>query len=164
MIQANVDTILDGSRYVIVVLDDEERKLVDALKRFAAKATSWTDYSNHFIKKVGEFYESRGLSRQEVIETPVWKIAEDIHGRLQIAAGEAEPSDYRDELELLIQTKFGNRRKFCQATGLSEDMLSHVLAGRKNFSIDTLKDALAKIGYTFHISPMTDFPFPSPRG
>jgi hypothetical protein len=156
MIQANINTTLDGSRYVIVVLDEEERKLVESLRRYADKATNWTEYRNYYIKKVGKFYESRGLSRQEVVETPAWKIAEGICGRLQVAAGEAEESDYRDELELLIQTKFGSRREFCKATGLSEDMLSHVLAGRKNFSIDKLGDALAKIGYTFHISPLTE--------
>jgi hypothetical protein len=156
MIQANINTTLDGSRYVIVVLDEEERKLVESLRRYADKATNWTEYRNYYIKKVGKFYESRGLSRQEVVETPAWKIAEGICGRLQVAAGEAEESDYRDELELLIQTKFGSRREFCKATGLSEDMLSHVLAGRKNFSIDKLGNALAKIGYTFHISPLTE--------
>lgn len=156
MIQANINTILDGSRYVVVVLDDEERKLLDALQRYTERNTNWTEFSNYYIKKVGKFYEDRGLSRQEVVETPVWKIAEGICGRLQVAAGEAEESDYRDELELLIQTKFGSRREFCKATGLSEDMLSHVLAGRKNFSIDKLGEALAKIGYTFHISPLTE--------
>ena len=156
MIQANINTTLDGSRYVIVVLDEEERKLVESLQRYADKTTNWTEYRNYYVKKVGKFYESRGLSRPEVVETPAWKIAEGICGRLQVAAGEAEESDYRDELELLIQTKFGSRREFCKATGLSEDMLSHVLAGRKNFSIDKLGDALAKIGYTFHISPLTE--------
>lgn len=156
MIQANINTTLDGSRYVIVVLDEEERKLIDALQRHGDKTKGWIEYRNYYIKKVGKFYENRGLSKQEVVETAVWKIAEGICGRLQVAAGEAEESDYRDELELLIQTKFGSRREFCNATGLSEDMLSHVLAGRKNFSIDKLGDALAKIGYTFHISPLTE--------
>lgn len=156
MIQANVNTTQDGLRYVIVALDEEERKLLDDLQRFGEKTTNWPEFRNYYIKKVGTFYESRGLSRQEVIETPIWKIAQDICGRLQIAQGEALPSDYRDELELLIQTQFGSRREFCNATGLSEDMLSHVLAGRKNFRIDTLSDALAKIGYTLHIAPLSD--------
>jgi len=156
MIQANVNTSREGLRYVIVPLDEDERKLLEDLQRFGEKTTNWPDFRNYYINEVGQFYEGRGLSRKEVIETPIWKIAQDICGRIQIAQGEALPSDYRDELELLVQTKFKSRREFCKATGLSEDMLSHVLAGRKNFRIDTLTDALAKIGYTLHIAPLDD--------
>lgn len=75
---------------------------------------------------------------------------------MQVAAGLARPSDYRDELETLIQSKFRTRRGFCQATGLSEDMLSHVLAKRKNLAVDTLAEALGKIGYALHIVPVPD--------
>lgn len=156
MIQTSVNTSQEGLRYVIVQLDEKERKLLEDLQRFGEETTNWPEFRNYYINKVGTFYESRGLSRKEVIETPIWKIAQDICGRIQIAQGEALPSDYRDELELLVQTKFGSRREFCKATGLSEDMLSHVLAGRKNFRIDTLTDALAKIGYTLHIAPLDD--------
>jgi hypothetical protein len=35
-------------------------------------------------------------------------------------------------------------------------MLSHVLAKRKNLSIQTLADALGKIGYSLHIAPIPD--------
>jgi hypothetical protein len=48
---------------------------------------------------------------------------------------------------------FSSRRAFCEATGLSEDMLSHVLAGRKDFALDTLTEALAKIGYGLPFLP-----------
>jgi hypothetical protein len=72
---------------------------------------------------------------------------------LGIAQGKTRLSDYRDELEHLILTRFKTRRQFCQATGLSEDMLSHVLARRKHLAIDTLNAALERIGYTLHISP-----------
>ena len=56
----------------------------------------------------------------------------------------------------LIHAKFRTRREFCEATGLSEDMLSHVLAKRKNLSIETLAEALAQIGYTIHITPLPE--------
>lgn len=156
MLHVNTDTTPYGLRCFFVALDEEERKLLEDLQQFGEETTNWPEFRNYYINKVGTFYESRGLSRKEVIETPIWKIAEDICGRIQIAQGEALPSDYRDELELLVQTKFSSRREFCKATGLSEDMLSHVLAGRKNFRIDTLTDALAKIGYTLHIAPLDD--------
>ena len=62
-------------------------------------------------------------------------------------------TDYRDALETLISDKFKTRKRFCDATGLSETMLSHVLARRKHLSIDALTDALAKIGYRLRILP-----------
>jgi hypothetical protein len=70
-----------------------------------------------------------------------------------IESGVASRGDYRDDLEHLIRTKFASRRAFCEATGLSEDMLSHVLAKRKNLAIETLADALDKIGYSLQIGP-----------
>lgn len=152
MIQASVYTDMDGTRYVLAVLDEAERQLIADLQAFAKKEKDWSVYSNFYTKTVGEFYKTRGLSRQQIIQTPVWRIAQDIGGRLQIDSGHARPSDYRGELELVIKNNFGSRREFCQVTGLSEDMLSHVLAGRKNFGIDTLAEALGKIGYALHIS------------
>jgi hypothetical protein len=156
MIQANVNSKVYGSRYEIVVLDKEERKLLDELEQCAGQVSDWGEYCNFYMKKVGGFYEARGLSRRQVMETPMWKIAQEILGRLQVAAGDAREDDYRDDLAMLIHTKFGSRRAFCEATGLSEDMLSHVLAGRKNFAINTLDEALRKIGYTLHIAPLAD--------
>jgi hypothetical protein len=45
------------------------------------------------------------------------------------------------------------RRAFCEATGLGEDMLSHVLAGRKDLSVPALTRALERIGYRLRIVP-----------
>ena len=42
---------------------------------------------------------------------------------------------------------FGTRRALCKATGLPEDLLSHVLAGRNDFSVATLTNGLERIGY-----------------
>ena len=39
-------------------------------------------------------------------------------------------------------------------TGISEDLLSHVLAGRKDFAIETLANALERIGYRLQIVPV----------
>ena len=57
---------------------------------------------------------------------------------------------------MLILKNFPTRKAFCDATGLSEDMLSHVLARRKHLAVDTLTNALEKIGYTIHITPLPD--------
>ena len=72
---------------------------------------------------------------------------------MAVAAGLARLGDYRDELEELVRAKFAPRRAFCEATGLSEDMLSHVLAGRKDLSLSKLTGALERIGYRLRIVP-----------
>ena len=77
MIQANVNSKVYGSKFLVVVLDKEERKLLDELEQFAEQASEWGEYRNFYMKKVSGFYEARGLSRRQVIETPMWKIAQE---------------------------------------------------------------------------------------
>ncbi|HEY4232177.1 MAG TPA: hypothetical protein VGM76_02010 [Lacipirellulaceae bacterium] len=161
MIQANKYFDYRGQVIDTTSLDDEELRLVDELEQFAKDHSDarTSEYHNFYLRRVGGFYERRGLSRRETTKTIVWRIAQDINGRLMIAAGLAKRHDYRDEIERLILMKYKSRRAFCEATGLSEDMLSHVLAKRKNLGIETLADALAKIGYTINITQM---PTPGP--
>jgi hypothetical protein len=85
-----------------------------------------------------------------------YRVGQDLGSRLAVAAGAARPPDYRDDLEELIRTRFRTRREFCEATGISEDMLSHVLARRKHLALDTLTEALNRIGYTLHIAPLAE--------
>jgi hypothetical protein len=122
----------------------------------AREEADWTVYRNYWMARVGDFYEARGLTRQETHDTIPYRVSQDLCSRIGIKAGVMRPSDYRDELEGLIRTKFRTRREFCAATGLAEDMLSHVLAKRKHLAVDTLADALAKIGYSLHIVPRAE--------
>src|SRR5205823_1618537 len=136
--------------------DSDERRLVSRLRRRARTNPDWDAFDNYWTAAVPAFYEARGLSRSAVARTVPWRIAQDLSGRLAVAAGLARVPDYRDELEELIRTKFPSRRAFCKATGLSEDMLSHVLAGRKDLSLAALTGALGRIGYRLHILPSPD--------
>lgn len=145
---------LAGRVYALSGLDKAEFELLAKLKSFAAGGAQWWEYRNFWMSEVGGFYEARGLSRAEIISTPLYRVGQDLGSRLGIAQGYVRQSDYRDELEHLILTRFKTRREFCDATGLSEDMLSHVLARRKHLAIDTLNAALAKVGYTVHIAPL----------
>jgi hypothetical protein len=104
------------------------------------------------MKAVGDFYQARGMSRKRITRTPAWHIAQDLDGRLAVAQGVASIGDYRDTLEHIVLTRFKNRREFCKKTGLSETMLSHVLARRKHIAIDTLAKALRRIGFRFRIA------------
>ncbi|HUY89109.1 MAG TPA: hypothetical protein VMV10_10270 [Pirellulales bacterium] len=156
MIHPNEYVDLDGCRLQLATLDTQERELVQELKARAESHPDWNDYSNFWMAKVGDFYKARGLTRKETIGTVPYRIGQDLCSRIGIKAGLVRPSDYRDELEGLIRTRFRTRREFCEATGLAEDMLSHVLAKRKHLAVDTLAEALAKIGYTLHIVPRTE--------
>jgi len=145
---------LSGRVYALAGLDREERELLAKIKGFAETKPQWLVYQNFWMPEVARLYEARGLTRKQVIETPIYRVAQDMGSRLGVAQGVMRLSDYRDELEHLILTRFKTRRQFCEATGLSEDMLSHVLARRKNLAIDTLNAALEKVGYTVHIAPL----------
>lgn len=139
----------------LTALDSAERHLVDELVARQRSVSQWTEFANYYMPAVGNFYLARGLTRRQVTETPVWKIAQDLNGRLMVAAGEARaPSaDYRDRLADLIRSAFPTQKAFCEATGLSEDLVSHVLNKRKHLAIDTLTDALHRIGYRLQIVP-----------
>ena len=145
---------LRGNKFAVTGLDADERELIDRLKREAEKCPEWTQFRNFWMGEVDRFYSARGLSRREIIETTGYQIGQDLKSRLGISQGQMRLGDYRGELEMLILKNFPTRKAFCDATGLSEDMLSHVLARRKHLAIDTLTDALAKIGYTIHIAPL----------
>lgn len=139
-------------------LDASERRLINDL---IAKSRRPTDDSAHFhnygLAKVNAFYSDRGLSRKEIVGSPGFRVWLDLLGKLMVALGEArEEGDYRDELAELIRDHFGTRREFCKRTGLSEDMLSHVLSGRKHLAIDTLTEALQRVGYTLRIVPLEE--------
>lgn len=137
-------------------LNAKERALVDELIALQKMAAKLHDYCNAWMPRVTALYKSSGLSRREIIATPVWRIAQDLNSRLMIRDGRASPPDYRDELKAIIEEKFPSQRAFCDATGISEDMLSHVLARRKHLASDTLSTALERIGYRLHIAPLEE--------
>lgn len=151
---------LDGRRISLASLDSAEKALVASLQAHArlgrrrVLVDDWNTFDNYSMGEVGRFYDARGLSRKEAARTAVFQIALDLSSRLGIAAGMVREPDYRDDLEDLIRDRFrGSHRAFCKATGLSEDMLSHVLAGRKDFSLEKLTQVLNRIGYRLQIAP-----------
>jgi hypothetical protein len=147
---------LKGREISLANLDERELQLLSALESRATGQANWIDFDNAAMSMVADLYDGRGVSRNESRRTVVYRIARDLSGRLAIAAGMARAPDYRDELEEVIRTQFRTRRQFCEATGLSEDMLSHVLAHRKHMSIETLVDALKRVGYELRITPRTN--------
>ncbi len=153
MKQADVHVDLKGRVISLDELTAPERTLVAEMKRVAGKSADWSTFSNLWPVRVAEFYAGQKLTRPQIRQTAVYRICQDLDSRLAVSRGLARHPDYRDELALLIEQNFQTRRAFCEATGLSEDMLSHVLAGRKHLAINTLQDSLHRIGYSLHIVP-----------
>ncbi|MBI3822025.1 MAG: hypothetical protein HY289_05010 [Planctomycetes bacterium] len=151
---------LDGRRLNLTLLDGAELQLISIMQKRARTRPDWNDFDNFWFAKVAAFYDNRGLSRTQAMRTVVYQIAQDLSARLALASGFARESDYRDGLRKIIRTRFQSRREFCAATGLSEDMMSHVLAGRKHLALDTLAQALQRIGYELRLVP---FRTTSPR-
>ena len=151
-------TTLKGKVIPLKGLDSEEKELLEELRAFLKKSQDWSAYFNFKMQKIGEFYDRRGVDRSAVSESPLYQVAQDLGSRLAIAEGWIRApnpkADYRQQLSRLITEKYHTRRGFCQETGISEDLLSHVLAGRKHLAIDTLTSALERIGYQIQIMPI----------
>jgi hypothetical protein len=144
---------MDDNNISLAGLDAEELRLVSRLRRRAQTHPDWCDFDTYWMRTVAEFYDARGIRRSQSLKSVPFQIAQDLSGRLAVASGLARPSDYRDELEEIIRTRFATRRAFCKATGISEDLLSHVLAGRKDLSLATLTKGLERIGFRLRITP-----------
>jgi hypothetical protein len=151
MKRADVYVDLDGHEIALAGLDGEERRLVARLRRRARTHPDWTDFDNYWTHEVGTFYDAHGVPRRVSRNSVPFRIAQDLSSRLGIAAGLVRLGDWRDDLEDLVRDEFPTRRAFCEATGIAEDMLSHVLAGRKDLSLAALTKALERIGYGLHI-------------
>jgi hypothetical protein len=149
---------LYGDAIALAPLDDAERGLVARLRHRARAHPDWCDFNNFAMQAVGAFYDGRGLSRRKATQTAAFRIALDLGSRLGIAEGKIRPPDqpdqrdYRRQLERLV-LQFPSRAAFCKAAGISRAMLSHVLAGRKDLSLESLSKALARIGYRLQFVP-----------
>jgi hypothetical protein len=147
---------LKGHEFALSGLDAEERRLVAELRARYDQSPLWNEFENYWANAVAAFYDARGLTRRESRQKAVYRIAQDLGNRLAIAAGLARVPDYRDELDEIVRTRFRTRREFCEATGLTEDMLSHVLARRKHLSMEALIGALSRIGYAVRLVPQEE--------
>jgi transcriptional regulator with XRE-family HTH domain len=153
MRDADVYVNLRGQEIPLDSLDAQERKLLARLRRRARTHPGWTDFGNYWVREVATFYDARRVPRAQSRRSAVYQVAQDLCSRLGVAAGLVRAPDYRAELEGLIRERFRTRRAFAEATGLSEAMLSHVLAGRKDLSLESLAKALEHIGYRLRILP-----------
>jgi hypothetical protein len=91
------------------------------------------------------------MPRKVARESAVYRVAQDLWGRLGIAEGVVLPDDYHSDLQELVREKFPSRHAFCEATGLSEEAVKGVLVGREDLSLGALTEALERIGHRLRI-------------
>lgn len=139
--------LLEGKTLDLTKLDPDERDLVRRLQRKANTLNDWNRLGNYWMAEVSKHFAKKGLSRRDVSKTAAFAIGQDLEQRLGIAAGLVQPPDYRAELVDLIRDEFPSQKHFCEATGVSESLLSHVLSKRKHLAVDKLEAALDRIGY-----------------
>ena len=128
-------------------LDPQEQAILADLIETARNFTDDLAFTSYWMPKVAQFYDARGQAREVSRLSPIYRIAQDLNTRLHIYPEGTRPVDYRDELEIIVISKFRTRQSFCNATGLDAKTLKDVLAHRAHFPIEILRPALAKIGY-----------------
>jgi hypothetical protein len=156
MSKVSVYVDLDGREICLGHLDAEERKLLARLRRRAESHPDWCDFDNYRFRVITEFYDARRVPRKLSRQSVVYRVAQDLSSRLGMAQGLIRPDDYLGDLEELARRKFPSQRAFCDAGGIAPDMLSHVLAGRKELSLGALTTALERIGYRLRIVPVAE--------
>jgi hypothetical protein len=72
----------------------------------------------------------------------IHRVCQDLEARLGINQRKVSPPDYRDFLVELIDTQFGSRQAFCEATQVDPGQLSRVLANRADLSMKVLQKVL----------------------
>jgi hypothetical protein len=147
-------TTLQGLELDLTSLTAEEAAVFDEARRAYAESPEWHVFKQKWLNEVLSIYDRQNLPRREAVSKPLYRAVQDLGSRLMVQAGYAKMPSYREQIVAIIEEKFATRREFCEATGLSEDMLSHVLKGRKDVSIATLTESLRKIGYALSIVPL----------
>jgi hypothetical protein len=147
-------TTLQGFELDLTSLTAEEAAVFDQARRAYAESPEWHAFKQKWLNEVLSIYDRQKLPRREAISKPLYRAVQDLGSRLMVEDGYAKMPSYQEQMAAIIEAKFETRREFCKATGLSEDMLSHVLKGRKDVSIGTLTDVLRKIGYALAIVPL----------
>ena len=132
-------TTLTGRRFDLAELSAEERSLLSAIFSEFEQRPGWDEFSRTWLVLARERIWKDG---SVPVGHPVYRVCQDLAARLGIAEGRVARPDYRDRLADLIEERFGSRYRFCKEAGIDQGHLSRILAGKQNFSVDTLFRAL----------------------
>lgn len=131
-------------------LSGKELGALGELQRAYDARPSWAEFARLWPRLLRERVWGR---RKVPVGSPLYRAAQDLELRLGVAEGRVAPPDYRDHLADLIEEKFETRAAFCEATGIDPGNLSHVIAGRKDFSLEVLKKVVVVLDVQLDLVP-----------
>jgi transcriptional regulator with XRE-family HTH domain len=140
-----LDTASFGSR---------ETKVFSELLDCFAASPDWDGFSDEWQKIVSPVLAAVPAAQRT--KHPLYLIAQDLEMRLGIAQGQVAPPDYRDYIMDRIEVKFGSRYKFCQETNIPQAFLSQVLSGKKDFSLDKLRQVAEALDLSIALLPLDE--------
>lgn len=144
---------LTGRALDLRSLSGKERDALAELQRAYDLRPSWAE----FARLWPQLLRKRVWGRKKVpVGSPLYRAAQDLELRLGVAEGRVAPPDYRDHLADLIEERFRTRAAFCQATGIDPGNLSHVLAGRKDFSLEVLSKVVGVLDVQLDLVPRAE--------
>ena len=147
---------LKNEMYDLDSLPPDQQSIYEAVWDFYQREPAWDNFTAFWLAQVDRLQPK--LTRKDITETPIFKICADMDSRLALHQGYTRPSDYRDELQMIIDQKFPSRYVFCQTIGLDEGYLSRVLNKRQHISMKKLAQILDALGYEVTIREKTDHP------
>src|SRR5262249_4322617 len=107
--------------YDLDAVPPEQQSVYEAVWNFYKQAPDWDRFTQFWLVQMDRLHPQ--LSRKDITETPLFKSCEDLDARVAINQGYTCASDYRDELQKIIEQKFPSRYAFCQTVGLDEGYL-----------------------------------------
>jgi hypothetical protein len=125
---------ITGRQISLSKLSRPEKQLLARVQQKYNSRLEWTRFAAWWNAE----FSKAGLSTH----SPVYRICQDLDARLGVHLGTVSLPDYRDFLAELIDSRFGSRHKFCQATGVDPGQLSRVFAGRADLSLRALHNVL----------------------
>jgi hypothetical protein len=145
---ARIYRTITGRRLSLARLTTAEKRFLALVRDKYRGRLDWTRFAAWWNAE----FNATGLAATSV----VYRVCQDLEARLGIAQGTVSPPDYRDFLADLIDTQFGSRQAFCQATGVDPGQLSRVFAGRADLSIKALQKVLEMLGAQLVIQSAAD--------
>lgn len=108
-----------------------------AVRRRYAEEPEWMEFAAWWMSEFGRAGRS--------MDSPLYRICQDLEARLGIAQGKVALPDYRDRLADLIEERFGSRSRFCEVAGLAPAHLGRVLASSAELSVENLQRILGAL-------------------
>ena len=136
---------LNGEVFDLDKLTNKEKRIYAELKRHYDSNTEWTAFSNLWLTKIRKSFKNEDPSL--VVQTPIYKICQDLGSRLGLKQGYTKEPDYRDLLVDIIGSHFKSQYEFSKIVGIDPGYLSCVLAKKKHLSMEKLEEILGRTNY-----------------